>query len=211
MKIFKRWTSGVVASFDWVAQQVENHEALVSSALREMNEGVAKAKIQLQRVQKDGSTLRSQLEAAREDERRWAERAVASAQEDKERAIECLRRKRRARDDISGLSQRLDAHIEVERQLSKDLDTLQKRLVELRQKKNSLLARKYTVEAQGATSLEQVSILHEIDDIFERWEVKLAMCEPVDVVSDTFARDFETKEELHDLEMELEALQGENR
>ena len=207
MKIFKRWTSGVVASFEWVANQVENHEALVAAAIREMEESVAKARVQMQRVQKDGSTLKKHLEKAQSDIEVWTERARQSSEENKEKALECIRRKRKAEREAESLKVRFEEHLRVERQLSQDLETVQARLVDLRQKKNSFLARKYNSEAHRAGSPDHVGLIHEIDDIFERWEVRLAQCEPVHESADTFAQEFEEKEELEDLEAELEQLQ----
>src|SRR5688572_8977160 len=44
MTLWKRWSSGFVASIDSVISQVENHEAQVASALRELERGVLRSK-----------------------------------------------------------------------------------------------------------------------------------------------------------------------
>ena len=54
MARFKRWTHGFVASIDSMIVQVENHEALATSALRDLEQGVARSKVQLMRVERDG-------------------------------------------------------------------------------------------------------------------------------------------------------------
>src|SRR5689334_14020365 len=65
MARFKRWTHGVVASIDSFIVQVENHEAQASSALRELEQGVARSKVQLMRVERDGKALEQALSEER--------------------------------------------------------------------------------------------------------------------------------------------------
>lgn len=43
MNVFKRWTTSIASSFDYVINQVENHDALVTAAIREMQSSGAKA------------------------------------------------------------------------------------------------------------------------------------------------------------------------
>ena len=210
MRIFKRWTSGVVASFDWVANQVENHEALVAAAIAEMQEAAAKARMQMQRVQKDGEKLREQLEKSKADVDNWLDRAKRCPEEDQEKALECIRRKRRAEQEVKYLKEKLTSHSQLERQLKQDLEAVQTRLSELRRKKNSFLARKYNSDAQKAGSFEHVGLMHEIDDLFERWELRIAQCEPFVEPVDSFAKEFEDDEERQDLLSEFAALKDQS-
>src|SRR3954469_18219040 len=94
MARFKRWTHGVVASIDSLIVQVENHEAQVTSTLRELEQGVARSKVQLMRVERDGTALKQALSDEREAAIRWRERALREEQE--ARALECLRRHKRS-------------------------------------------------------------------------------------------------------------------
>ena len=58
MHAFRRWTAGLVSRVDWMVSQVENHEALAESAIRDVQRAAARARVQLGRVRQDGSTLR---------------------------------------------------------------------------------------------------------------------------------------------------------
>ena len=75
MARFKRWTHGFVASIDNMIVQVENHEALATSALRELEHAVARSKVQLMRVERDGRAIKQALSEEQEAMTRWRERA----------------------------------------------------------------------------------------------------------------------------------------
>ena len=94
MARFKRWTHGFVASIDNMIVQVENHEALAASALRELERGVARSKVQLLRVERDGRAISQALQEEREAVERWRDRAKREPEE--ARALECLKRHKRA-------------------------------------------------------------------------------------------------------------------
>ncbi len=81
MARFKRWTRGVVSSIDEFVVQIENHEAQVASALRELEHAVARAKVQLQRVERDGKALEQSVTDEHEAVVRWRERALREPQE----------------------------------------------------------------------------------------------------------------------------------
>ena len=96
MQRIRLWTAGLLSRVDWMVTQVENHEALAQSAIRDVQRAAARAKVQLAKVRKDGRALRDQLAEAREAEATWRERAQRTASEDEERAVECLRRSKAA-------------------------------------------------------------------------------------------------------------------
>jgi len=75
MARIKRWTHGFVASIDSMIVQVENHEALAGSALRDLEQGVARSKVQLLRVERDGRALKQAQSEEREAAERWRDRA----------------------------------------------------------------------------------------------------------------------------------------
>src|SRR3954469_3480632 len=133
MARFKRWTHGVVASIDSLIVQVENHEAQVSSALRELEQGVARSKVQLMRVERDGSALKQALAEEHEAANRWRDRAVREEQD--ERALECLRRHKRSERRVRELTENQSEHARIEQQLKRDIQTLEQRLFELRQQR----------------------------------------------------------------------------
>ena len=206
MNFIKRWTTAVSASFDTVMTQVENHDALVSAALREMQTAGAKAKVQLSRVKKDGEQMRRRHEELKEMERLWEERAVRSNAEEKEKAIECLRRRNAATRERKYLEEQLKQHEQISIQLSRDLKLIDERIQELRRKQSTLNARQYRAEALKAGQLSELGLIGEIDDIFDRWEVKLTQYENFSVPEDEFETTLKKEEDDRDLSAELERL-----
>ncbi|MCB0336427.1 MAG: PspA/IM30 family protein [Bdellovibrionales bacterium] len=204
MNMFKRWTTSVCASFDWMVSQVENHEALVASALREMQQAGAKARAQLKQVQRDGQTMRKRLLELEELEAAWKERALRSRESDNDAAIECLRRRKLVKREHASLSEQIEAHKRFEKQLTMDLKTIEERVAELKRRKNTLTARQYRNDAMQAGSAEEIGLIAEIDEIFERWEIKLDEKESLTVSSfDVFETDFIDAEEEDALRAEL--------
>jgi phage shock protein A len=208
MARFKRWTHGVVASIDSLIVQVENHEAQVSSTLRELEQGVARSKVQLMRVERDGSALKQALAEEREAASRWRDRAKREEQE--ARALECLRRHKRSERRVLELSQNQTEHARVEQQLKRDIQTLEQRLIELRQQRNTMRTRQSRAEAfsvvQGSGDLEN----GEIGAIFERWETRVAETEVASgclvATLDSFDEEFLDAEEVAALRLELKDL-----
>ncbi|HYQ01423.1 MAG TPA: PspA/IM30 family protein [Polyangiaceae bacterium] len=205
MARFKRWTHGVVASIDSFIVQVENHEAQASSALRELEQGVARSKVQLMRVERDGKALEQALTEEREAAIRWRERAAREEQE--ARALECLRRHKRSERRALELSQNQTEHVRVEQQLKRDIQTLEQRLFELRQQRNTMRTRQSRADAfsvvHGTGDLEN----GELGAIFERWETRVAESEVhsgcLIATVDSFDEEFLDAEEIAALKLEL--------
>jgi len=208
MARFKRWTHGVVASIDNLIVQVENHEAQVSSTLREFEQGVARSKVQLMRVERDGRALEQALADEREAGARWRDRAAR--EEDEARALACLGRHKRSERRVRELGQNQAEHARVEQQLKRDLRTLEQRLFELRQQRNTMRSRQSRAEAfcvvQGSGALE----CGELGALFERWETRVAETEVQSGCllpgTDSFDEEFLDAEELASLKLELDEL-----
>lgn len=203
MKTIKRWTSTISSSFDWLISQVENHEALVTTAIREMQQAATNANIQLAKVRRDGAVMRERLEQLKLADKQWEERAAAIFDEDSEKALECMRRKKRVCNEIQQLEAGIREHSALESQLSKDLHTIQTRIAELKRKKNALAAREYRAQAVHAGACEDIGIITELDDIFNRWESRISAFEMYQSPIDTFEEEFSREEEEQELQAEL--------
>ena len=205
---WKRFTSGFLSSIDGFIAQVENHEALATSALRELEQGVGRSKVQLARVGRDGVTLRQSLAEEREASVRWRERAKRETNET--RALECLRRSKRSEARSLELEKQTADHDRIEAQLKRDVQTLEMRLVELRQQRNTMRTRQSRAEALVVVQGSGATNSSEIGDIFERWEERVAerevMSGLVAVTTDTLEEELTSAEEVAELKLELEAL-----
>jgi len=208
---WKRFTSGFMSSIDGFIAQVENHEALASSALRELEQGVGRSKVQLARVGRDGVALRQALTEEREASVRWRERAKREANET--RALECLRRAKRSETRSAELATQTADHERVEALLKRDVQTLETRLVELRQQRNTMRTRQSRADALVIVQGNGSANSSEIGDIFERWEERVAEREVqsglLTVTSDSLEEELTSAEEEAELKLELEALRRE--
>ncbi|HEX5098899.1 MAG TPA: PspA/IM30 family protein [Polyangiaceae bacterium] len=209
---WKRFTSGFLSSIDGFIAQVENHEAQATSALRELEQGVGRAKVQLARVGRDGAALRQSFSEEQEGAVRWRERAKRESNET--RALECLRRAKRSETRSIELNGQVAEHDRIEQQLKRDVQTLETKLVELRQQRNTMRTRQSRAEAlvivQGSGAVNS----SEIGDIFERWEERVAESEVasgcVAVTADSLDEELTSAEEEAALKLELEALRRES-
>lgn len=206
MKALKRWTTTVSSSFDWVISQVENHEALVSTAIREMQQASRKATVQLARVKQDGQAMRERVIKLNAAIVQWEQRAIATRETDPERAIECLKRKKRAEKELETLQVHIAEHAKLQTQLHQDLQTIGTKIDDLKRKKHAFAARQYRAQAAAAAQSEDIGIIGEIDDIFDRWDSKIVECETFEVRADDLEEDFIRSEEREELELELAAL-----
>lgn len=211
MKTFwKRWKISIGSGFESLITKVENHEAQVAEAIREAQAAAAKARVKLSHVRRDGERMRgriAQLEANGAD---WERRAQAQAESSRERALECLRRRnqaKREREHLLGESTRQE---QTERSLSADIDKLEEHVAGLRRRKNTLAARDFRARALAASDPAEGQLLCGVDDIFERWELKLAETEALGGAdaTDAFEDSFMAEEEKAGLEAELDELCG---
>ena len=209
MSYLKRWTSGVLSHVDAFVTRIENHESLVNESLKELREATARARVQAKRVREDGRRLEEKCAEQRAQAARWRERAESSMDDDA-RAMECLRRQRIAQLTLGALEKRLEAHAQIEKQLVADVRTLDDRLDRLEEQRNLMRTRQSRAEALGVLRGSTVQLGDDIDDVFDRWEIRVAQAESTaDVTSrpeDAFESAFLDEEEQANLRLELESL-----
>ena len=216
MQRIRLWTAGLLSRVDWMVAQVENHEAIAQSAIREVQQSAARAKVQLARVRRDGGGLREQLAEAREAAVTWRERARRIAAEDEDSAVECLRRSKTAERRATRLTQRLADHERVEKQLARDVQAVEQRLSTLKEQRNLLRTRQARAEALSSVARASQPLSTEVGEVFERWETRVMERElegecAVSDDGDDFEDGFTSEEERRALRAELDdLLQGED-
>jgi phage shock protein A len=194
---------------DGMVSRIENHEALAASAIRDVRQAAARATVQLRRVRADGTRLREEAAARREAILTWKERAARSAEEDREKAIECLRRSRRAEREARELERRLVEHERIEQQLARDVAAVEDRLARLEEQRNVLATRQSRAEALGTVREAQAPCGVEVDEVFGRWETRVAEREFEGgclARGDDLETGFREAEEGEELAAELDAL-----
>ena len=210
MKTIRRFASGIFASVEWLADQVENHEALVTAAIRDVEKATARANVQFKRVQLDGKRMRQQLQDLRTQEERWEERAKRSAESDRDKALECLRRRKKVQAAVQELEKQERGHAATEKSLAQDLIRLNEQLQALKQKRNIMRSRETQAHAMATLSREDSRVFEDIDAIFDRWETNISSQElhadRSTVAVDALEFDFEEDEQRENLSAELDEL-----
>ena len=209
MQTVRLWTAALVSRIDGMVSRIENHEALAASAIRDVRRAAARAGVQLRRVRADGDRLRAQLEETREAEASWRERARRKADEDEAMAVECLRRARESARRLRALERRLAEHERIERDLGADVTRIQERLTRLEEHRHVLAARESRAVALAGVHEGEDALSPDVDDLFDRWEIRISERELVggrDDSADSFEDTLSREEEEADLRAELDAL-----
>lgn len=205
--VIKRLRVSLGTSFDAFINRVENHEALVGEAIREAQSAVARARVKLNHVHRDGEALQERLEGLQRAIGNWQSRARQQADSNRERALECLRRRQEAEAELAHLERETRRHAETERALTGDIAKLEAHIAALKRRKHALAARDFRSKALQCGQVAEGACLQDLEDIFERWELKLAESEAgIECATDTFEESFVTEENRQALEAELDAL-----
>ena len=86
MSLIKRFVATVHHSVDRTLAGMENHEAVVDAALRESREAVSRARVRLNRLEKDGKQQSNRITELTSEVELWNERARSVADGDRPRA-----------------------------------------------------------------------------------------------------------------------------
>jgi phage shock protein A len=209
MSIFKRLSATVAANLDRVVGEIENNDAVIQANLTELRRKVAAAKVRLAHVHRQEARLNKQIQKRRNDEQLWGERAVETARTDEERALECVRRRQQCRLQAEKLEQGQQHYQLTAEKLARGVEEGEERLAEMGQKHTLMRARQSTAEALYAANLAGDDSLNQMEDSFDRWEVKILQ-EEMAVDSDEalapLDREFSNSENEQALREELAAL-----
>ncbi|MEO0813149.1 MAG: PspA/IM30 family protein, partial [Myxococcota bacterium] len=210
MNRFRRWSVSIRTRLDDVIGQIENHEAVVDEVIRDVHRAAARARVQLRRVQRDGSQLRASIERDRQAAQEWRNRAATLGTEEESRAIECLRRAKRAERTVTELEERRVEHDRAEKQLTRDVKAIESRLSELRERRNLMRTRQSRAEAVTVVHAPDDSLCS-LDDVFDRWDSRITEMELVtgqNEAPDRFEEEFVSLEEEAALREELKSVRA---
>lgn len=210
MNLFQRITATFTSKLENVVSHVENHDAVVEVALKDTRAAMAKSRVRLTRVQKDGEALRQRLSELESQSQNWEERAKAIAKTDKAKALECIERRNRCQTEEAQVTKLIAQHDELEAKLGASVTRMEQRLGELTQQRNLLRSRHSTADAMRVIHrMEAETNQYGVEDVFDRWEMQILEAEyetgsthPVD----TLEAEFTSKESQDSLEADLEAL-----
>ena len=209
----KRLVASVGASFEQFVNKVENHEAVAESVIRDVRTAAAKMKVQMGGVNAQAERLRERRDGLAEDAGRWRQRAKRFAAEDEDRALECLRRMKRAEAEQAQVTDQLARYEALGQELKDRLATVEARLSDLQLKRTVLSSRSARARVMAASDQESLS---DVNAVFERWEMAVIEDEYLDDIvvggqSDPLERELGAAEEREQLKVALEELAAEVR
>ncbi len=208
MKKLKFWTASIVSGFDSVISKVENHESVVESSIHELQTAAAHAKVKLNRLRQEIQRMNNKLGELKQSRERWNERAISLKDTDKNKAIECLRRRKNVESEIAHLENEIPTHRNLADNIEADVRKLQTKIDDLKLRKRSFSTRASRAQAMKICGKNTGISGEEIEDTFERWELKLAETEISSSVGcDSLEDEFSREEEFAELEQELALLE----
>ena len=214
MSLIRRISASITSSVDRAVSRVENHDAIINAALKDSQRAAAAARVRLERLRKDGTTLRRRRDETETAIERWSDRALRLANEDEDKALECLRRKRLASTQLQQTVEALAQHEALEQKITAQIRTLDARIQAVTQQRNQFRSRQSVADATRALNDAGVSPDGDIEDTFDRWEINLAESEIQGTTADLpdlLDSELGSAEEVDELKIELRELLVESR
>ena len=209
MSLIRRISTSITSSVDRAVSKVENHDAIINSALRDTQQAAARSRVRLERVRKDGHALKTRHANLLLAESRWKDRARNIAATDESKALECLRRRKDCAAQLQNLQQSIEKHDELEERIVEQVKKIEARIGEVAQQRNMMRSRQSIAEAMRTiNNIEGVSY-GEIEDTFDRWEINLGETEILTgaiATTDPLDSAFLTEEDTAELRAELSEL-----
>jgi phage shock protein A len=209
MSLIRRISTSITSTVDRAVSKVENHDAIINSALRDTQQAAARSRVRLERVRKDGRSLKMRQETLIVAVSRWGERAKSVAANDEAKALECLRRRKDCEKQLQNLRDSIEKHDELETRIAEQVKKIEARIGEVAQQRNMMRSRQSVAEAMRTiNNIEGVSY-GEIEDTFDRWEINLGETEIIlgaATTTDPLDTAFLTEEDTAELRAELSDL-----
>ncbi|MGB5258005.1 MAG: PspA/IM30 family protein [Woeseiaceae bacterium] len=209
MSLIRRISTSITSSVDRAVSKVENHDAIINAALRDTQQAAARSRVRLERVRKDGRSLKRRHSELQLAASRWTERARSLGSTDEAKALECLRRRKDCEMQINNLEDSIEKHDELEARIAEQVKKIEVRIGEVAQQRNMMRSRQSVAEAMRTiNNIEGVSY-GEIEDTFDRWEINLGETEILmgaAATADPLETAFLAEEDTAELRAELSVL-----
>ncbi len=190
MSIFKRLSATMKSHVNQIVGEIEDHDAVIESAIRSAHQAVARSRVRLAQMNSDGGRMRRKLAELKQMEAKWAKRAREVAKEDEEKAIQCLQHRNGCIKQATELALTIEKHQSLEERLVQDIQGAETRVMEISQQRKLMRTRQSTAEALSAMNYADDGMLSDVSAAFERWEVNITE-EELEVgtyhVDDTFS------------------------
>jgi phage shock protein A len=214
MSLIHRISTSITSTVDRAVSKVENHDAIVNAALRDTRQAAARSRVRLERVRKDGKSLKNRYGELKVAQGRWTDRAKVVAETDEKKALECLRRRRDCEAQAKNLKESIAQHDELEARIAEQVKKIEARIGEVSHQRNMMRSRQSVADAMRTINKIEGVSYGEIEDTFDRWEINLGETEIMlgaSTVSDPLDTEFLADEDAEDLRAELEELLDNDR
>ncbi len=209
MSLFQRISATITSTVDRAVTRVENHDAIINAALKDTRQAAARSRVRLERVRRDGASLKRRYRDLDVAAGRWAERAKSVAHDDEAKALECLRRRRDCLAQLGNLRESIEKHDELEARISEQVKKIEARIGEVTHQRNMMRSRQSVAEAMNTMHNVQGTAVSDIEDTFDRWEINLGESEILfgaSAPSDPLDMAFLDEEDSAELKAELDDL-----
>ncbi len=204
MRVFQRVSQSVSFGVESLLDSLENQEAVARATIRQMEQGAGRVRVRRKAAERDLAKLEEQGAQARRSIELWSERALRM-KEDREKALECLRRRNAAESEAERLVSQIDQQRALLARIREDERAIDAKLAEVKQREAALVSREVRAKANA-----NVGSLSDIDGVFDRWEARIgddeASIEATRPLHDAFAKQLDDDEESARLEAQLAAL-----
>ncbi|MBI2571683.1 MAG: PspA/IM30 family protein [Candidatus Schekmanbacteria bacterium] len=198
--------------------RAEDPQRLLDQVLREMEDSLREAKVQVARAIADEKKLMHQYETQAAKAEEWERKAVLAVQKgEDDLAREALRRKRSFAESAEGFSAQINSQQQLTATLRNSLRELELKVDEARRRKALLIARAKRAEAQKTIQRVMRGMSTKgTTSSFDRLEAHVGQLEAeaeatVEASGDPFERRFQALEVDDELESELTLLKAQHQ
>lgn len=215
MNTVKRLFISIKQQIENVAEDFEDHQALINAAIVELNEVGATAQTQLNRTRNELVGYEKKIKEIETESTLWADRARKLHTEDESKALDCVKRIKALQSQSQRLAEQVDQSIEAERHLLKDLNAINDKRSELKARKDNLSSRQNRTVADQLMAHSENGVVTQADKILDHWENRVVSneyrtqqthhAERLDTV-DPLQHQLEQEEEMESLKNMLDQL-----
>ena len=153
MSLIRGISTSITSSVDRAVSKVENHDAIIHAALRDTQQAAARSRVRLERVRKDGHSLKTRHSNLQVAVSRWTDRARSIAASDESRALECARRRTECEAQLLNRQDSVETHDELEARIAEHVKKNAARIGEFAQQRNILRSRQSVAEAMRTINI----------------------------------------------------------
>jgi phage shock protein A len=212
MNALKRLLLSIKHQLGEIVDELENHEAVATAAIEDLVALGARMRVQAGQADRRLGLIAAEMERQQTEASLWSTRAVEIRETDEARALECVRRYRRAEQAVERLRQQQAETRHLRERIDADLDRHAAKLADLKHKKEVLLSRQTQMESEEVLNTFGQKKVRADLEVFDRWEDRLAAAGLPDeeasllTEEDPFASEFDRAEEEAALRATLDRL-----